>query len=177
MASDPIPEPLKHQDVDEDRQADFPESSSRRRVREVPIRADRELPSTADARLRHAAEALGTTLGQAVNVARETKRKAAETGDRSAESLQGKVQSITERASGALAEVQDSAAQAYEDATRRAATSYEESRASVAEIIESVRRRVRYLAEEYPLQLIAAVAGAAFLTGVLLRIWRSARDQ
>jgi ElaB/YqjD/DUF883 family membrane-anchored ribosome-binding protein len=177
MASDPIPEPLQHQEVDEERQAEFPESRLKRRLREAATRSDRELPSAADPRLRHAAVAVGTTLGQAVNAAREIKRLAAEAGDQSAESVQSKVRSIKESASGALDEVQDSAVQTYQDARTRMETSYDEAQARAAEIIENIRRRGRYLADEYPLQLIAAVAGAAFLTGVLLQIWRSARDE
>jgi ElaB/YqjD/DUF883 family membrane-anchored ribosome-binding protein len=43
------------------------------------------------------------------------------------------------------------------------------------ELASNVRRRSRYVADEYPVQTIAAVAGVAFICGVLLRIWRSNR--
>jgi hypothetical protein len=44
-------------------------------------------------------------------------------------------------------------------------------RCSVA--ISRLRRQISYLANERPLELIAAVAAISLLTGVALRIWRS----
>lgn len=38
------------------------------------------------------------------------------------------------------------------------------------------RSRLRYLKTERPLELVAAVAAAAFLAGAALRIWRSSRE-
>jgi hypothetical protein len=39
----------------------------------------------------------------------------------------------------------------------------------------ALSRRVRYLADERPIQLLAGVAAASFLVGAALRIWRSSR--
>jgi hypothetical protein len=41
--------------------------------------------------------------------------------------------------------------------------------------MSAVSRRVRYLADERPIQLLAGVAAASFLVGAALRIWRSSR--
>ncbi|SRR6266404_4780592 len=45
----------------------------------------------------------------------------------------------------------------------------------VSNTISALSRRVRYLADERPLQLLAGVAAASFLVGAALRIWRSSR--
>lgn len=39
-----------------------------------------------------------------------------------------------------------------------------------------LRRRTRYWRHEYPAQTIWVMAGVAFATGMMLRIWRSASD-
>jgi hypothetical protein len=71
--------------------------------------------------------------------------------------------------------VADRAAAVYEDVKTRASE-------SMAELSERARRmgaRVRDFAanarQERPLQVLAAVAGAAFILGVAIRIWRSSR--
>lgn len=46
------------------------------------------------------------------------------------------------------------------------------SKQTAANIVD----RVRTMANEQPLQFIAAVAGIAFVTGVVLRIWRSSYE-
>ncbi len=46
----------------------------------------------------------------------------------------------------------------------------------VIEGMTQADRGLRLAADERPFQVVAVVAGAAFLSGVLLRIWRSRRD-
>ncbi len=41
--------------------------------------------------------------------------------------------------------------------------------------VRRARSRIRYATENYPLQVIAVAAGVAFLTGALVRVWRSNR--
>jgi hypothetical protein len=41
--------------------------------------------------------------------------------------------------------------------------------------MSALSRRVRYFADERPVQLLAGVAAASFLVGAALRIWRSSR--
>jgi len=47
------------------------------------------------------------------------------------------------------------------------------AKARVNQAIRTARRRSRHLASEHPAEVIATVAGAAFVTGILLRFWRS----
>jgi hypothetical protein len=50
-------------------------------------------------------------------------------------------------------------------------------RRSVQDLAKRGRRRFRYWADEYPLQLLGAVAAAGFVAGILLRVWRSNRHE
>jgi hypothetical protein len=176
MASDPIPEPLINQDVDDNQQPEFAHSRRQPQISEVPIRADRELPE-AHPRLRRAAQAVGSTLGEAVHLAREASQRTAATAEETKQGTQGKIISIKERASDAVDGVRDSTARAYEDAKAKVESTYFRARQRAIGLLENAQQRSRYLAHEYPLQVIGAVAGAAFLAGMLLRIWRSGRDQ
>ena len=67
----------------------------------------------------------------------------------------------------------DNAAQKYREAQESVVAGAEWVRDSAIQGVDRARRRLRYWADEYPLQLLAAIAGAGFLTGVLVRIWRS----
>ena len=156
MASDPIPEPLSNQEIDRAREPRF---SPERRLAEVLPRRK------SNTRLNEAAEAIGTALGQAVNTAREASRQGSGVAEESKQAVQDKVLRAKGRTAETLDDVRDSSAQAYEDV-----------RDKTVEIIENARRRARYLADEYPLQIIATAAGLGFLAGVQLRIRRSVRD-
>src|SRR5919198_1633918 len=135
MASDPIRNPLSNEEVDRARDPRF---SPERRLAQVPPRSRRSNPH-----LNEAAEAIGTALGQAVNTARETSRQSSGVAEESKQAVQDKVLRAKERTEETLDEVRDSSAQAYEDV-----------RDKTVEIIENARRRARYLADEYPLQII-----------------------
>lgn len=160
MASDPIPEPPRHQEADREREPEF--SSWQREVRRIegPAHNRRFNP-----RLNQAAEAIGTALGEAVNTAREASRQGAGVADESKPAAQDKVTKFRERTSETLDEVRDSSARAYEDA-----------REKLAKIVENARHQARHLADQYPLHIIAVAAGVGFVAGMLLRIWRCARD-
>jgi ElaB/YqjD/DUF883 family membrane-anchored ribosome-binding protein len=87
----------------------------------------------------------------------------------------GKLDEMNERASEMLEDAQDRISEAYDQAKSRAAYAYENMKQKSVEIVEQARDRARYWSDEYPLQVIAGVAGVAFLLGVGLRIWRSNR--
>jgi len=55
----------------------------------------------------------------------------------------------------------------------RAERGYGAARKTVLDAIADARRKLRYVADEKPLQLVLGVAVAAFLAGVGLRLWRS----
>lgn len=45
------------------------------------------------------------------------------------------------------------------------------------ELTGRVRDRSRQIANEHPLQLLTVIAGTAFMVGVVVRVWRSSRDE
>ncbi|HZR57802.1 MAG TPA: hypothetical protein VFA74_13085 [Terriglobales bacterium] len=70
------------------------------------------------------------------------------------------------------------------DASQRASLWLEQARATLSrscalgqkrleKLVRHVNDRVRRAAEEEPLQVIAIVAGSAFVAGAILRVWRS----
>jgi ElaB/YqjD/DUF883 family membrane-anchored ribosome-binding protein len=69
----------------------------------------------------------------------------------------------------------DSAARKYREAQQTITEAAEWARGAAVEGADRAGRRFRYWADEYPLQLLAAVAGIGFVAGALLRIWRSTR--
>jgi len=73
------------------------------------------------------------------------------------------------------------------DKVRKASTTYERlvarSNDAVVNVRENVARQLRralrradFILDEYPLRVIGVVAGAAFVTGVILRFWRSRHE-
>ncbi len=87
----------------------------------------------------------------------------------------GKLDEMNNRASEMLEDARDRISEAYDQAKSRAAYAYENMKQKSVEIVEQARVRAHYWRDEYPLQVIAGVAGVAFLLGVGLRIWRSNR--
>ena len=53
---------------------------------------------------------------------------------------------------------------------------YVEVQRAASRTLSRANRKIRYLADERPLQIVAGIAVAAFLTGAALRIWRSNHD-
>jgi ElaB/YqjD/DUF883 family membrane-anchored ribosome-binding protein len=100
-------------------------------------------------RLNDAAEQIGSKVGRAIRTVRELPEQLG--------SLKDRFTVIRGRGQQAAGEK----AQELKDAA--------------AERIERTRRRAGVLIEENPLQVILGVAGAAFLLGVALRVWRSNR--
>lgn len=156
MASEPIPEPLTNQEVKTEAEARFPAVGRPRPelVTEAapPIPPERELP----------------------RAPRQEEVKGA---------VQDKVEQVKQAASRAKEStaqaIQDAKAQtaaAVSQAKERAGDMYRETRVKTGEALHRAQTRVRYLVNEYPLQVIGGVAAVAFVAGVVLRIWRSSRD-
>ncbi len=121
---------------------------------EPAIRVDdpnRELPSAATARNNPRLNDTAEVIGNAVGVAVESVRR-----------LPERLQEMKERFTVIRGRVQEDAAAAAE-----------EWKEVAREKAEQARNRAAQLAHDYPLHLIAGVAGVAFLGGVALRIWRS----
>jgi vacuolar-type H+-ATPase subunit H len=103
------------------------------------------------------------------------------------EELKGAVQEKVEQAKHAVTRAKESTSEAIQDAKQqaakavaeagdRAADLYEESRVRARKALSHARSRLNKVLDEYPLQVIAGVAAAAFVAGILLRVWRSNRD-
>ena len=86
-----------------------------------------------------------------------------------------KVDDVTERASQALGEIGQRVSAAYGRVQAEITDVYERSRWKSEEVARRARTRARLIVNQYPLHLIAGVAGGAFLAGIFLRVWRSSR--
>jgi ElaB/YqjD/DUF883 family membrane-anchored ribosome-binding protein len=85
------------------------------------------------------------------------------------------VEDVTARASQALDEVGQRVSAAYERVQSGLTDAYERTKWTSEELARRARSRARYVVDNYPFHLIAGVAGAAFVAGILLRVWRSNR--
>jgi ElaB/YqjD/DUF883 family membrane-anchored ribosome-binding protein len=89
--------------------------------------------------------------------------------------IEEKVADLSERSAQTMDEVRQSASEAYEQAKAKASSTLEQARTASAEVAKQARVRARDVIENYPLHVLAGVAGVALIAGVLLRIWRSSR--
>jgi ElaB/YqjD/DUF883 family membrane-anchored ribosome-binding protein len=77
------------------------------------------------------------------------------------------------RASDLVDSTRREAERLYDEARTRTSEGYERLSEKAQEATDQTRHVARYLRNEYPLQLIGILAGAAFVVGMSLRIWRS----
>jgi ElaB/YqjD/DUF883 family membrane-anchored ribosome-binding protein len=153
MASEPIPEPLTNQELNSEREAGFPSSGPELVHRAAPpIPPDRELPRAPRQ------EEWKEAVKQKMDDVKQTASRAAETASRA-------MQDAGQQAAAGAAQARDRAADIYRDSREQTLRAWRRTRVRANEVIN-----------EYPLHVIAGVAGAAFLVGVLLRVWRSNRD-
>jgi ElaB/YqjD/DUF883 family membrane-anchored ribosome-binding protein len=71
------------------------------------------------------------------------------------------------------AELRDRLNRARAQAGENASTAASEWKLSAQQNAQQARSRAHYLANQYPVETIAGTAGAAFVAGFVLRIWRS----
>ena len=117
----------------------------------APAPADRTLPAghPGDDRLNEAAEQIGSTVGRAVRSVRDLPEQLGGLQDRLTV-IRGRGQRLAEEKA-------------------------REIKGAAIERMERTRRRIGLLVSEYPLEVIVATAGVAFLLGVSIRMWRSNR--
>jgi ElaB/YqjD/DUF883 family membrane-anchored ribosome-binding protein len=183
MASEPIPEPLTNQDVDDEREPEFRTSrpgiaDNAEALNAVAGRLDpsRELePGTTNPRLNRAAEAFGGTVGNVVNRVRDLSDRSEQTARGWKESTKDKVAEMKQDATQALDAVQQSASVGFQQAKEQVTEGVASAHLNATDKVHRARERARYLVHEYPLHVIAASAALGLLTGILLRIWRSNR--
>ena len=63
----------------------------------------------------------------------------------------------------------------YRVATRHSVESYNHISLGCRSFVSNARYRARRAKDEQPLQLLGAMAGAAFIAGIVVRLWRSSR--
>ena len=156
MASEPIPEPLTNQEVKAEEEARFPASArpGPELVQQAapPIPPDHELPrAPRQEELKVAVQEKVEQAKQAAACARES-------------------------TAAAIQDAKQQTAKAVSEAKDRAADLYQESRLRGSEALSRARSRLNDILDEYPLQVIGGIAAVAFVTGILLRVWRSNRD-
>src|SRR6476646_6249039 len=86
-----------------------------------------------------------------------------------------RVDDVTDRASQALDEIGQRISAGYERVQAGITDAYERSKWKSGEMARRARTRARLVVDKYPLHLIAAVAGTAFVAGIFIRVWRSSR--
>jgi ElaB/YqjD/DUF883 family membrane-anchored ribosome-binding protein len=183
MASEPIPEPLTNQEVNEQREPEFRAAKPRlsgngRALNAVVGRLDpnRELEAGKTNRhLNRAAELVGSRVGNAVSRARELSDQGEQKVAEWKEGTRNKLSEMKQDASETIDAVQQSAAVGFQQAKEQISEGVATARLSASEKIHQARGRARYLVHEYPLQVIAASAMLGLLTGILVRVWRSSR--
>ena len=148
MASEPIPEPLTNQEVRPEDEASFAETR-------VP---GPEL----------------VAVGPPTPPEREL--PSAPKTEQLKQKVQEKVEDLKETVTRTTARAREQAAETYERARDTVANAYSQSRDKTAETLQRTRLRSRYYMDEYPLRVIAGVGAAAFVMGIILRIWRSNRN-
>ncbi len=116
-------------------------------------------------RATRAGEAVGSAVGNAVGNLQSSVRSGMKLVSDKSRDLGEKLSEATDSARVRGQEMADEAAQRARELGRQA-----------RERVLEARREGSRFAHEKPLHTIAAIAGAAFVIGLLLRIWRSSRD-
>lgn len=162
----PLEEPIVHEQGVDELLAGF-----------TPVRDYR---STVNLRLNRTAETIGAALGTTVGRVRsglslvvdreqELQRNLADTISEKSETFSAAATEKAERISDIL----------EERATQIAITAQEQWDAlneRAREKVIELRRQAAVLREEHPIELIGAFAGAAFVLGAALKVWRSLDD-
>jgi len=198
MASEPIPEPLTNQDLDETHRPEFgashpliPDDGEALKAASAPVNPARELmPGKTNRQLNRAAESIGATLGRVVNKA----RAASDSGDQSggswtetaqtkaqyakqrvAETVQAKAEQAKQKVAETLSDVQERASVGFQETKERVSQTVVDAKRKSSEAMRQAQERARDISDRYPLQVIAGSVAAGVIAGVLLRVWRSSR--
>jgi hypothetical protein len=124
------------------------------------LHPERELPSaetTRNTRLHETAETIGAAVGNAVETAKQLPRRLQRELPRRLEDMKKRFTVITGRGK------------------QGASATTTEWKETAQERLSQARNRAQYLADEYPLRVIAGAAVTAFIVGFALRVWRSNR--
>lgn len=161
----------------------------------LEVDPERELPPAAprsNPRLNEAGEAIGEALGTATREVQNvrdrftvirgggedgppTTEQLKQTAQEKVEELQERVEDLKGRAGAAVEQARIQATARLEEARLAASRMAHNARETAAERARMVRWRAARLTDERPLAVLAAIAGAAFLLGIFLRVGRGKR--
>jgi ElaB/YqjD/DUF883 family membrane-anchored ribosome-binding protein len=133
----------------------------------------RTSPGAYNPQLNRTAESIGTALGTAVGRMRSGLSLVHDREQELQRDLTKTLSAVATEKAEALGDiVEEKASQLYTAAQEQWEVISEKSREQVLEW----RRQAAQLRDEHPLELIAAFAGAAFVLGAALKVWRSIDD-
>jgi hypothetical protein len=146
----------------------------------LPPSADSTVPGQTSPRLNRTAEGIGSALGTTVGRVRsgltlvqrrerEIARDLSETVSQQAENLSAAVVEQVDR-------ITDVAEERVSQFTRALNEEMGVLRFRAATRIKELRKQAATARDEHPVEAILAIAGAAFVLGFALRIWRSGND-
>lgn len=162
----PLEEPIVHEQGVEELLAGF-----------TPVRDYR---STVNVRLNRTAETIGAALGTTVGKVRSGLSLVVDREQELQRNLSNTVSEKTETLAAAATEKAERVGDMIEErATQIAITAQEQwdaFRQNTTERVVELRKQAAVLRDEHPLELIAAFAGAAFVLGAALKVWRSIDD-
>ena len=149
----------------------YPGEAAEQRSRTAGNRTRQLPPSSGVEAAERVGERVGRTVGVAVATVRDLPEKLGQ--------MKGRLQVVTDRGASTAGQTasewaERAGAKASELKENAKRVAQEQLRAA-QDRLQSARAQARHVANEYPLQVIAAVAGVAFLLGIGLRIWRESR--
>ena len=176
MASNPIPEPFANQEVETEKEPQFGQPAAPLRVEDTPAASGQRIndelrtPDPSMSEIDRSAlkvEVMRADVLIGVEPTAPTERYT-EVAREVGENLKD---AVAEKA----ALIGDQAKAAFDEARRVIRANYRDARYAVREGSRRNYERLQQIAQDKPLHLIATCAGAGFVLGVLLRIWRSNR--
>ncbi|HEY3928335.1 MAG TPA: hypothetical protein VGL89_08175 [Candidatus Koribacter sp.] len=152
---------------------------------------EQALPAAQNPRLNQAAESIGSALGTTIGKVRHgislVQNRQRSNGPSASERVSQQAETftaaITEKAEqlGDLAEEKasefvDMAQERWQRVSQTAQERWSEARRMARRRIVDVREQAAHLRDDRPIELILSFAGAAFVLGFALRVWRSTHD-
>ena len=179
MATDPIPEPFTNQEVEAEKQPKFPSVAPSPPVEPVPtVEVPRSISEASrgvstESKLHQSARRAGAALGEAVNSARDLSQRSTRTNAEFSRVAREMTENFKDESAKTAADLSEEVKMALDKGRRKVRANYRNARYAASEAYRRGYDQFRQISHEKPMQLIAICAGAGFVLGVFLRIWRS----
>lgn len=182
MASDPIPEPLRNQEVEAHQEPRFAESSDKRPINAVPAnspppeRSETEKPLiVVDNTLQGTARNLGSALRRVSNATREGTESAAQTRAELSQLARKSAESVKTRGTEKVLDARREAVWTLRQARAEAQVVVDELRNRMHEASRRSYEQVQRFSRRQPLRTVVIAAGIGLIVGIVLRIGRATR--